>query len=46
MTSDETREKIAALQHDQWTDWMRYLISRCEKLQSGPWAGGLVIPRE
>lgn len=25
---------------------MRYLISRCEKLQSGPWAGGLVMPRE
>lgn len=42
----DLREQIAALAHEQWAGWMRYLFSRCEKLQSGPYTGGLVMPRE
>lgn len=35
------REQIADLQHQQWTGWMTYLLSRCQEV-----AGGMVMPRE
>lgn len=36
------REALAALQHEQWTGWMRYLFSRC--VPTAP--GGRLIPQE
>ena len=33
-------EKAAAIQHDIWAHWMRYLFSRCGKRKHGD----LVIP--
>jgi hypothetical protein len=39
-------EALAAYAHKSWSGWMRYLFSRCEKVQSGVWAGDLVMPRE
>lgn len=39
--SDELREHIAAVQHEIWSHWMRYLFSRAE---GSDYAGGAVIP--
>ena len=35
------REQLAALAHEQWSGWMRYLFSRCE-----PFRDGYRIPHE
>jgi hypothetical protein len=36
------KEKLAELCHEQWSDWMEYLFSKCEE---GPDAGTLIIPK-
>jgi len=36
------KEKLAALQHDIWSHWMRYLFSCCKKSNSG----NLIIPKD
>lgn len=42
---DGLREKVAALQHEQWSGWMEYLFSKC--LQSAKGTGeDVVIPSE
>ena len=38
----ETREEIAAIQHEQWSGWMDYLFSKC--LQPESKDGSLLIP--
>ena len=30
MNDSEQLEKVAALCHDQWSGWMRYLFSKCD----------------
>lgn len=39
---NDLREKIAALQHEQWTGWMEYLFSKCQRGTSGR----LIMPIE
>ena len=41
-THADLREEFAALSHEQWSRWMRYLFSRCTRNDSG----GILIPRE
>jgi len=36
------REKLASLQHDIWSHWMKYLFSCCEKTNSG----NCLIPKD
>ena len=35
------RENIAAVQHEIWSHWMRYLFSQCQKTIDG---GNMIIP--
>lgn len=42
--TEELREQLAALAHDQWSGWMRYMFSRCGP--SSVSAGQMYIPRE
>ena len=35
------KESLANLVHEQWSDWMNYLFSKCELNQ-----GDLIIPKE
>jgi hypothetical protein len=35
-------EKLAAIQHEIWRHWMRYLFSCCNKLDNGDY----IIPKE
>lgn len=45
MTTETLRERIAELQHQQWSGWMEYLFSKC--IQSGIGTGeDVVIPAE
>ena len=39
--SPELREALAALCHEQWSGWMKYLFSKCSRMEFGSW----VIPR-
>ena len=32
---NEIREKIAKVQHDQWSGWMEYLFSKCKGSDTG-----------
>lgn len=34
MITDDRRERLAELAHEQWCGWMRYLFSKCESLPS------------
>jgi hypothetical protein len=36
------REKLAALCHEQWSGWMKYLFSKCEKTTGE--VEGMIIP--
>lgn len=38
------REKLAALAHEQWSGWMKYLFSKCEILPNGDLGELAVIP--
>lgn len=33
LKSPETREALAALAHEQWSGWMRYLFEKCEDME-------------
>lgn len=35
-TSDELREDLASLCHEQWMGWMKYMFSKCEPQSSYP----------
>jgi len=41
MRSEERFERLASIEHDRWSDWMKYLFSKCEKRGKG-----LLIPQE
>ena len=42
LESDELLEKLAAIEHERWSHWQRYLHSQCT---AGP-DGSLTIPAE
>lgn len=31
MDTNNIRERIAAIQHEQWSGWMKYLFSKCKR---------------
>ncbi len=41
METKELREKLAALAHDQWASWMKFLFSRCNLQEED---GAAIIP--
>lgn len=49
---EELREELAALAHDQWSGWMKYLFEKCRPGRSklGNWGlvknGTMIIPTE
>ena len=46
MTNNELLEKLSALEHEQWSHWMKYLFSKCDLHQIEGKDYGLIIPRE
>lgn len=42
LNSDGLLEQLAALEHERWAHWQRYLHSKCEERPDG----SLVIPAE
>ena len=42
LTQPDVREKLAALCHEQWSGWMKYLFSKCSRMEFGSW----IIPRK
>ena len=45
MNNNELREQLAALCHDQWSGWMKYLFSKCqsEYINNNP-TGNFIMP--
>lgn len=43
--TDELREQLAAVQHDIWAHWMRYLYSQCRRPDLAD-DGSLIIPAD
>lgn len=35
MDNNDVREKLAALAHEQWSGWMRYLFGKCAIYEEG-----------
>ncbi|MDR0784128.1 MAG: hypothetical protein LBE83_10290 [Propionibacteriaceae bacterium] len=42
LESDEVVQDLAAIEHERWAHWQRYLHSRCERRDDG----ALVIPAD
>jgi hypothetical protein len=42
LESDETVERLAAIEHERWAHWQRYVHRQCERQDDG----SLVIPAE
>jgi len=42
LTSDDLLDRLAAVEHERWSHWQRYLHSQCEPRPDG----SLVIPPE
>lgn len=42
MDIEAVREELAALAHEQWSEWMKYLFSNCVE---NPYSGELVLPK-
>ena len=40
MSENELREKLAAIEHERWADWQRYMHSLCTRNEDG----SLTIP--
>ena len=38
---EEKKEKLAEYAHDAWSGWMKYMFSKCEKLEGG----AVIIPK-
>ena len=34
---EELREKLADLSHDQWSGWMKYMLSQGMRIDGGQW---------
>jgi hypothetical protein len=34
-TTEELREELAAREHEQWADWMRYFFEKCTAFDDG-----------
>jgi len=43
--SDEFRDKFAALCHEQWSGWMKYLFNRCDRPIVSEYQDGVLVPR-
>ena len=46
--SSELKEKLAAIEHERWADWQRWMHDQCLKIngQVGEEGYGLVIPND
>ena len=42
LESDQTLERLAAIEHDRWASWQRYVHDHCQRLEDG----SLLIPAE
>jgi hypothetical protein len=46
--SEDLRERLADLCHEQWSGWMEYLFSKCPEYKAGniqAYDGALIIPK-
>lgn len=42
LESEQTVESLAAIEHDRWASWQRYVHDHCQRLEDG----ALVIPAD